>query len=98
MNFMGGCAACFCSAACAIAVPNGKVKSRKTSNKLEHKHLIKKEIPKRTIKLPQLYMILRLAIELNGSKPDFQLLPRSCLVRPSLHATGCRSACASTPA
>ncbi|MGO6849313.1 hypothetical protein ACCS68_02785 [Rhizobium beringeri] len=55
MKLIGGCAAFFSSAACKVAAPIGKVKRRKTSNDLENKHFTKKEIAKRTIKLPQLY-------------------------------------------
>ncbi|MGO7589824.1 hypothetical protein [Rhizobium leguminosarum] len=55
MKLIGGCAAFFSSAACAITAPIGKVKRRKTSNDLENRHFTKKEIAKRTIKLPQLY-------------------------------------------
>ncbi|MGO6939638.1 hypothetical protein [Rhizobium leguminosarum] len=54
MKFIGGCAASFSPAACEVAAPIGKVKRRKTSNNLENRHFIKKEIAKRTIKLPQL--------------------------------------------
>ncbi|WP_245274340.1 hypothetical protein [Rhizobium leguminosarum] len=54
MKLIGG-AAFFSPAACEVAAPTGKVKRRKTSNNLENRHFTKKEIVKRTIKLPQLY-------------------------------------------
>ncbi|WP_246621442.1 hypothetical protein [Rhizobium laguerreae] len=54
MKLIGGCAAFFSPAACEVAAPIGKVKRRKTSNNLENRHFTKKEIAKRTIKLPQL--------------------------------------------
>ncbi|MBB3136826.1 hypothetical protein FHS26_004583 [Rhizobium pisi] len=70
MNRIGGCSACFCSAAWEVAAI-GKIKRNEESNIRENRYFTKKETAKRTIKSPQLYMTIRLAIALDCSKPDF---------------------------
>jgi hypothetical protein len=72
MKRIGACPACFFfSAACEIAAPIGKLKNNRASNIRKNRCLRKTKIAKRTIKSPQLYMRIRLAIASNRSKPDF---------------------------
>ncbi|WP_245443097.1 hypothetical protein [Rhizobium sp. H4] len=72
MKRIGGWpAGCFCPAACEVAAPNGKLKRRKTSNTGKSRYFRCNLLAQRTIKSPQLYMRIRLAIASGGSKPDF---------------------------
>ncbi|MBB4235616.1 hypothetical protein [Rhizobium esperanzae] len=68
MKRIGGCPVWFfCSAACEVAAPIGKLRKNKASNIRENRCFIKTKIAKRTIKSPHLYMAAGLAIALNRS-------------------------------
>ncbi|WP_206120417.1 hypothetical protein [Rhizobium laguerreae] len=80
MKRIGGCPACFfCPAACEVAAPIGKVRNNKTSNIRENRDFTEKEIAERTIELPQLYIVRRLAIALIASKLVFDKCCRQAL-------------------
>ncbi|WP_259672282.1 hypothetical protein [Rhizobium sp. NLR22b] len=72
MKRIGGCPACFfCPAACEGAAPSDKFNKRTTSTARENRCLKCQPGAKRTIKSPQLYMMIRLSIASCRSKPDF---------------------------
>ncbi|WP_246590358.1 hypothetical protein [Rhizobium lentis] len=89
MKRIGGCpAGFFCPAACEVAAPIGKLNRRKPSNIRKNRYLRCKRDAKRTIKSPQLYMLIRLAIASYRSKSDFDVSRRLALPEVILFPPG----------